>query len=160
MNKHIHSLISSLILSFVPSFLKLHLSWLCVLSCFSHVRLLATQETVAHPAPLSLGFSRQEYESGLPCSPPEHLLNPENESLSLMSPALASGFFTSSATWKAPSVMIMCPKEITAWLYLGVMCFEFSLDERYLWEAKNNFICVYVIDSYWNSSIINILFPS
>ena len=142
MNKHIHSLIGSPILSFVPSFLKLHLSWLCMPSCFSHVRLLATQETVARQAPLSLGFSRQEYESGLPCSPPGHLLDPENESLSLMSPALASGFFTTSATWEAPSVMITCQKEIMARLYLGVMCFEFSLDERYLWEAKNNFMCL------------------
>ena len=103
-----------------------------MLSCFSHVQLLTTQETVARQAALSLGFSRQEYESGLPCSPPGHLLDPENESLPLMSPALASGFFTTRATWEAASVMITCQREIMAWLYLGVMCCEFSLDERYL----------------------------
>ena len=38
-------------------------------SCFSHVQLCATLWTAAHQAPLSTGFSRQEYWSGLPCSP-------------------------------------------------------------------------------------------
>ena len=38
----------------------------CMLSCFSRVRLFATLWTVAHQAPLSMGFSRQEYLSGLP----------------------------------------------------------------------------------------------
>ena len=41
-----------------------------MLSCFSHVRLFATQWTVACQAPLSMGFSRQEYWSGLPCPSP------------------------------------------------------------------------------------------
>ena len=36
-----------------------------MLSCFSHVQLIATLWTVAHWAPLSMGFSRQEYWSGL-----------------------------------------------------------------------------------------------
>ena len=39
---------------------------LLLLSHFSHVRLCATPQTAAHQAPLSLGFSRQEYWSGLP----------------------------------------------------------------------------------------------
>ena len=39
----------------------------CLLSCFSHVWLFATPWTVAHQAPLSMRFSRQEYWSGLPC---------------------------------------------------------------------------------------------
>ena len=42
----------------------------CVVSHFSHVRLFATPWTVARQAPLSMGFSRQEYWSGLPCPPP------------------------------------------------------------------------------------------
>ena len=41
----------------------------CVLSRFSRVQLLATLWTVAHQVPLSMGFSRQEYWSGLPCPP-------------------------------------------------------------------------------------------
>ena len=43
----------------------------CVLSHFSHVQLLVTLWTLAHQVPLSMGFSRQEYWSGLPCPPPE-----------------------------------------------------------------------------------------
>jgi len=39
---------------------------LLLLSRFSHVQLCATPETAAHQAPPSLGFSRQEYWSGLP----------------------------------------------------------------------------------------------
>ena len=54
----------------------------CVLSHFSHVRLVACQ------APLSMGFSRQEYWSGLPCPPPGDRLHSGMEPLSLASPAL------------------------------------------------------------------------
>ena len=43
-----------------------------LLSHFSHVRLCATPETVAHQAPPSLGFSRQEHWSGLPFPSPMH----------------------------------------------------------------------------------------
>ena len=49
-----------------------------------------------------MGFSRQEYWTGLPCPPPGDLPNPETEPVSLMSPALVGGFFTTSATWEAP----------------------------------------------------------
>ena len=56
---------------------------LLLLSRFSHVRLCATPQTAAHQAPLSLGFSRQEYWSGLPCPPPAELLNSGTEPTSL-----------------------------------------------------------------------------
>ena len=46
---------------------------LCIISCFSHVQFFETLRTVAHQAPLSMGFSRQEYWSGLPCPPPGDL---------------------------------------------------------------------------------------
>ena len=74
---------------------------MCVLSHFSRVQLFAIPWAVACQAPLSMGFSRQEYWSGLPCPPPEDLPNPGIEPTSLMSPALAGGYFTTSATWKA-----------------------------------------------------------
>ena len=61
--------------------------------------------TVALQAPLSMGFSRQEYWSGLPCPPSDDLPNPGTEPVSLMSPALASRFFTTSATLEAPFVI-------------------------------------------------------
>ena len=53
-----------------------------------------------HQAPLSLGFPRQEYCSGLPCSPPGDLPESGIEPTSLLSPALAGGFFTTRATWE------------------------------------------------------------
>ena len=42
----------------------------------SHVRLFGTLWTVAHQAPPSMGFSRQEYWNGLPCPPPGNLPDP------------------------------------------------------------------------------------
>ena len=48
---------------------------------------------VAHLAPLSMGFSRQEYWSGLPFPPPGDLSHPGIEPASLVSPALTGGFF-------------------------------------------------------------------
>ena len=82
----------------------------CVLSHFSHVRLFVTPRTVAHQAPLSMEFSRQEYWSGFPCPPPGDLPDPGIEPESLMSPALASGFFTPSAIWEAPNQLIVDKK--------------------------------------------------
>ena len=73
-----------------------------VLSGFRRVQLFTTPWTVAHQALLSMGFSRQEYWSGLPCPPPGELPDARLELVSLMSPALAGGFFTTSATWEAP----------------------------------------------------------
>ena len=71
-----------------------------VLSRFSHARPSATPWSVAHQAPLSLGFSRQEYWSRLPRPPPGHLPSPGIELASLKSPALAGWFFTTSTTGK------------------------------------------------------------
>ena len=56
---------------------------------------------VARQAPLSLGFSRQEYWSGFPCLSPGDLADPGIERASLKSPSLAGGFFITSATWEA-----------------------------------------------------------
>ena len=79
-----------------------------MLSHFNRVCLFATLWTVACQAPLSTGFSRQEYWNGLPCPAPEDLPNPRIEPMSLPSPALAGGFFTTSATWKAWSYVSVC----------------------------------------------------
>ena len=54
----------------------------------SGVRLFATPQTVAHEAPMSMGFSRQEYWNGLPFPPPENLPDPEIEPTCPVSPAL------------------------------------------------------------------------
>ena len=55
--------------------------------------------TVACQAALSVGFSREEYWSGLTFPTPEGLFDPGIQLTSLTSPALAGGFFTTSATW-------------------------------------------------------------
>ena len=65
-----------------------------VLSC---IRLFATPWTVAHQAPLSVGFSRQEYWDGLPCPPPEDLCNPGIEH---KSPVLQAGSLPSELPGK------------------------------------------------------------
>ena len=72
---------------------------LCVLSRFSGVRLFETLWTVAHQVPLSMGSCRQEYWSGLLFTSPGDLPDPGIEPASLASPALAVGFFVTSATW-------------------------------------------------------------
>ena len=77
---------------------------LCVLSCFSRVQLFITHWTVACQTPLSVGISRQEYWSGLPCPHPEDLPYPAIEPVSLIS-ALADGFFTTRATWEEAIVI-------------------------------------------------------
>ena len=67
------------------------------------VRLFATLWTVARQAPLFMGFSRQEYWSGLPFPPPGDFPDPWKMGMgpvSLTSPALAGEFFTTSATWE------------------------------------------------------------
>jgi len=67
----------------------------------SHFLLFATPWTVVYQAPLSMGFSRQEYWSGFPFPPPGDLPGPGIKPMSLMFPALAGGFFTTSTTWEA-----------------------------------------------------------
>ena len=80
-----------------------------MLSHFNCVQLCATLWTVAHQAPLSMGFSRQEYWSGLPCHPPGDLPDPGIKPSSSVSPALAGRFFTTSTTWEAV-VMVSGPE--------------------------------------------------
>ena len=63
----------------------------CTLCQFNHVQLFSTPWTVARLTSLSMGFSRQEYWSGLPCLPPGELPDPGIEPVS---PALAGRFFT------------------------------------------------------------------
>ena len=67
-----------------------------VLSQFSIVQLFATLWTVAHQAPLSMGFSRQDYWSKLPCTSAGDLPDQGTKHVSFISPSLAGGFFTTS----------------------------------------------------------------
>ena len=75
----------------------------------SHAQLFGTPWTIAHQAPLSMRFSRQEYWSGLSCPPPGDLPDQGIEPTSLMFPASADGFFTNSATW---DTWYQCPQHM------------------------------------------------
>ena len=70
---------------------------MCMLSHFSRVQFFVNQWTIALQAPRSTGFSRQEYWSGLPLLSLGDLPNTGIEPTPLLSPAMAGGFFTTSA---------------------------------------------------------------
>ena len=72
-------------------------------SCF-----FATPRTVAHQAPLSMGFSRQEYRSGLPCPPPGDLPDPGDRTRAFH---IAGRFFTVRATREA-QIMVKEKKKV------------------------------------------------
>ena len=74
---------------------------MCVQS-LSHVRLFMTPWTVALQAPLSMGFSRQEYWSGWPSPPTVDLPKPGIKPRSPVSPALKGRFFTTVPHGKPP----------------------------------------------------------
>jgi len=85
----------------------------CMLSHSSCVQFFATLWTTACQASLSMGFSRQEYRSGLPCPPQGYLPNLGIQSTSLTSPALVGRLFNTSITWEAlwdthPSSICIC----------------------------------------------------
>ena len=66
--------------------------------------LFATPWTIAHQAPLSMGFPRQEYWNGLPFPPPGHFPNPGIELMIPVSPALAGGFLFTTEPPGKPSL--------------------------------------------------------
>ena len=109
----------------------------CVLSHFCHVRLFATRWTVARKAPMSMGFSRQEYWSGLPCPPPGDLPDPGIELTSAASPALTAGFFTTSTTWEA---------QVSLYSHLKDLAFVLSLGEK-IYLSR-------FLKTFWNSSVL------
>ena len=82
--------------------------YVCVCMCMYVLlrcgQLFATSQTVARQTPLSVGFSRQEYWSGLPFPTIGDLPNPEIETMSLASPALVGGFFTIEPSGKPLNV--------------------------------------------------------
>ena len=79
--------------------------------------------TIARQAPLSMGLSRQECWSGLPCPPPGDLPDQGSNPHLLRSPALAGGFFTTSATWETPYLQIKSHSKVLGfkhWHIFGV----------------------------------------
>ena len=68
------------------------------------------------PGSSVMGFSRQEYWSGLPLPPPGDLLDPGMEPSSLTSPELTGRFFTTSTIWEA---------QIRKYYYINVVCIDY-----------------------------------
>ena len=96
-------------------------SLLLLLSRFSHVQLFATLWTVAHQAPLSMGFSRKEYWSELPCHPPGDLPHPGIEPTSLL------------LHWQVGSLPLVPPgKPLHALLLLLLLLSRFSRVRLYV----------------------------
>ena len=98
----------------------------------SHVQLFAAPWTVACQAPLSMEFFQEEYWSGLPFPPLKNLPNPGIKPTSLVSPALAGGFFTTSASWEALNYDSLKGKYAlinTKWMsaahFWSTLCFSF-----------------------------------
>ena len=98
-------------------FIFIQLSMLCMLSHFSHVWLFATLCSIDCQAPLSMGFSRQEYWSGLPFPPSGDLPDWGIKPTSLMSPELAGRYFTISTTWEALKRDITWKFSLSEWQY-------------------------------------------
>ena len=83
-----------------------------MLSHFSHVQLFVTLWTVVCQAPLFMGFSRQEYWSGLPCPSPGDLPDPGIKPASLTPPALAGRFSITNTIWVSHQSLVpllQCP---------------------------------------------------
>ena len=87
----------SIRLSFLDRYRCQDILHVCVQVTQSYPTLCSPMDCML-PATPSMGFSRQESWSGMPCPPPGDLPNPGIKPVSLMSPALADGFFTTSTT--------------------------------------------------------------
>ena len=119
-----------------------------MLSHFSHVQLFATWWTVAHQAPLSMWFSRQEHWSTLLWPPPRDLPDPGIKSLCLASPTLAGGFLTTSSTFmETLEIPLDCkeikpvnPKGNQPWIFIGRTDAKAEVPILWLPDAKNQFI--------------------
>ena len=140
-----------------------------MLSHFSCVWLCVTPWTVAHQAPLSMGFSRQKYWSGLPCSSPGNLPNPGIKPTCLKSPALAGRFFTTSVTWEANQgnrKEVILRWSLSSCLLDNLVIYgeEENLRREELWVTNKIMSAVYVmlhwVGAQLKITIISLLFLS
>ena len=130
---------------------------LCVLSRFSHVQLFVTLWTVALQAPLSVGFSSQEYWSGLPCPPPGDLPNPgiKPSSLALKADSLLSEppgkiFHSCSLLNWGSSFLVLVFWEFRKWIgtkFCQKPCWFFSSFDMSVWLLSFIlFISLFIFD--------------
>ena len=99
----------------------------------SRVQLLAAPWIITHQAPLSMGFSRQEYKSGLPFPPPGNLPDPGHKPMSLESPALSGRFFT--ITLGSPNIY--------TYIFLKIQVLRKYIDSYTDTYSLNNSLCMF-----------------
>ena len=132
-----------------------------LLSC---VWLFVTPFTVAWQAPLSMGFSRQEYWSRLPFSSPGDLSDPGIEPKSLASPALAGWILYHYITWEAISYLCKwhltweaftvysCKRAYTHYPRFFLLCFHsFCLPPAKVYCLCNSLLSISFLE--WNSQV-------
>ena len=138
-----------------PCFCTYPRAWAWVLSRFSSVQLCTTLPTAACQAPLSMGFSRQEYWSGLPFSPPGDLPNPSINLASFPSSALVSRFFTTSATQEAhPRAQILTKGKSKWQIPLEPNDKEFKSKLQFSLGIRDPFICELTCSGSYFSKIL------
>ena len=121
-----------------------------MLRCFSCIWLFAISWTVAHQTPQSVGFSRQEYWSGLSFPFPRDPPDPGIEFMSPMAPTSARGFFYHWATWKAPYQRPRAGKnEILSFPWLTGKHFTGSQKRKEKERAPIRGVCLFV---WWKYS--------
>ena len=121
------------------------LSFDTVFSFFSHVRLFATLWTVTRQAPLSMGFSRQDYWSGLPFPPSGDIPDPGIEPISYITCIGRQVFFfflTTSAILEAPfdtdrDINIYTHRKICAWMYTEAFFTMAKNWNQYIHQKQN-----------------------
>ena len=104
--------------------------WFIPVSRFGPVPLFATLWTVARQAPLSMGFSRQEYWSGLPCPAPGDLPDPGIELVSLMSTCISRQVLYCQRHLGSPKETLTLTKFQGIYLSKAFLDFEADVKER------------------------------
>ena len=121
----------------------------------------ATPWTVAHQAPLSMGFPRQKYWSGLPCSPPGDLPDPGIKPAP--SPTLAGGFFTTEPLGSHPeNLPWLCTDKHTQGLYacagvythLGTHVVSTFLCAHHGWPSSLQHPATMTASPFWRCSVL------
>ena len=130
-------------------------SAMCMLSHFSHVQRFATLWTVALQAPLPMGFSRQEYWSGLPCPPLGDLPNPGIEPWSPASRQLLYHLGSSSQSYiytYIPFLLNFLPIWVTTvWIEFPMLYSRFSLVIYFIHSTVYMGLCDFFFFFGWNT---------
>ena len=112
---------------------------MCMCSAVQSCPTLCAPWTIAHQVPLSMALSKQEYWHGLPFLSPGDLPDPGIEPASLVSPALAGRFLTTSATWQALHYQSLIPYSHQALIKLLEALFSFLI-----WHSHFFSLCILV----------------